>query len=238
VSSVDLPPDTLFGGTMVLYQPARGRGYRVNVDAVLLAWFAGSGRRARRAVDLGAGVGAVGLSLLHRDRAQDVLFVERDPELSLLATRNLEANGWTTRGRAISLDVANLRALPPGSADLVVCNPPYQPPGHGRPPAVGASARVGALSAFTRAARRMIAPRGRVAFVYPASDLVTLVAEIRESGLEPKRACFVHAKRGSAARVVLLLASPAKRGGLVVDAPVIERDERGPTETLTGLLAP
>src|SRR5262245_55763877 len=55
--------DALFDGALTLFQPARG--YRVNIDALLLAAFAARGRRARRAIDLGAGVGAVGLSLLY-----------------------------------------------------------------------------------------------------------------------------------------------------------------------------
>ena len=36
-----LSPDKLLGGAVTLHQPARGEGYRVNVDAILLAWFAG-----------------------------------------------------------------------------------------------------------------------------------------------------------------------------------------------------
>ncbi|HEY2516385.1 MAG TPA: hypothetical protein VGI39_36190, partial [Polyangiaceae bacterium] len=57
--------DTLFGGRVQLAQPGRGEGYRVNVDAILLADFARRAPRARAAVDLGAGVGAVSLALLH-----------------------------------------------------------------------------------------------------------------------------------------------------------------------------
>src|SRR5690606_34260915 len=46
--------DTLFGGQLHLTQPARG--YRTNVDALLLAHFAALPGRAQLAVDLGAGV--------------------------------------------------------------------------------------------------------------------------------------------------------------------------------------
>jgi len=222
---------------MTLYQPARGEGYRVNVDAVLLASFAGRERRARRTVDLGAGVGAVGLCLLYRDRTGHVTFVEKDRALSELCRLNLEANGWQASADPQCADVSDEGALPGADADLVVCNPPYVAAGRGRPPVVGRTARIGDLSLFTRAARRVMGPRGRASFVYPATELVTLMETLRASGLEPKRLCFVHAERGQPARVALVEAVPGKRGGLVVAPPFIERDEHGPSTELQAVLA-
>ncbi len=104
--------DALFGGSVVLFQPHRGRGYRTNVDALLLATFAareaanstesGDGpyvkRPARVSFDLGAGVGAVGLALLRLGATQRVVFVEIDEAAAKMARRNLDANGWTDRG--------------------------------------------------------------------------------------------------------------------------------------------
>jgi len=64
--------DALFGGSVVLFQPPRGAGYRTNVDALLLAGFATSSKVAKVAFDLGAGVGAVGLALLRLGAARSV----------------------------------------------------------------------------------------------------------------------------------------------------------------------
>ena len=61
--------DTLYAGALTLEQPARG--YRFNIDSLLLADFAGP-RRAERCVDLGAGVGTVALSLHYLGRARRV----------------------------------------------------------------------------------------------------------------------------------------------------------------------
>src|SRR5579871_1698704 len=88
-AEVEATQDALFGGSVVLFQPPRGAGYRTNVDALLLAAFAAAPtpgnaalvvparagdrgvrqpplrpRSAPVAFDLGAGVGAVGLALL------------------------------------------------------------------------------------------------------------------------------------------------------------------------------
>ena len=115
----------------VLHQPAKKAGYRVNVDAFLLGDFAGAAKRVRHAMDLGSGVGAVGLSLLQADRAERVTLVDIDDALIALAARNVEENGWIHRAEIVHADVTSLRGR---TADLVVCNPPYVEPGRGRTP--------------------------------------------------------------------------------------------------------
>lgn len=224
--------DTLFGGSVVLAQPARGGGYRVNVDALLLAAFAAGaltggparrGRAARAVFDLGAGVGAVGLSLLHLRAAEHVTMVEIDPALAKLAESNAVSNGWTERIDVLRADVADLAALPAGAADLVVCNPPYVEPGRGRAPAPArARARSGPLSVFLDAARRLAGRRSRVCFVYPAIETTTLLSELRARGLEPKRLRPVHGRSHDQARVVLVECCAGRPGGLSIEPPLVE----------------
>lgn len=206
---------------MVLHQPAKKTGYRVNVDALLLAAFAKGARknRVRRAIDLGSGVGAVGLSLLHLDAVEQVTFVEIDARLAELCGRNVEENGWTHRGEVVQSDVAAYA----GTADLVVCNPPYVAPGRGRTPSPAlAQAKRGSLGVFLDAARRTVGRRARACFVYPAIEATTLFAELRARGLEPKRAQFVHAKAKDPARVVMVECAAGRPGGLVVEPPLVE----------------
>ncbi|MBX3189394.1 MAG: methyltransferase [Labilithrix sp.] len=222
--------DALFGGRVSLLQPARGRGYRVNVDAILLAAFAAGPRKtARAAFDLGAGVGAVGLSLLHLGGASRVTMIESDATLARLASANANANGWSDRITVLRGDVEDASLAPDGAADLVVCNPPYVPPGRGRPPAPSrARAKSGPLDVFLDAARRIAGRRARICVVYPAIELTTLLTELRARGLEPKRLRLVHGKEGAPARVALVESVAGKRGGLAVEAPLVETAARGP----------
>ena len=224
--------DTLWDGAVALAQPARQEGrYRVNVDALHLASFAagtlGTGesrakRRVRRAFDLGAGVGAVGLSLLHLEAAHHVTMVEVDHVLADLATVNAVSNGWSERMTTLCGDVADESLTPRGAADLVVCNPPYVPPGRGHAPLPSrARARSGSLEAFLDAARRLAGRRARVCFVYPAIEATTLLLALRARGLEPKRLRAVHGA-SARARVVLVEAVAGKPGGLVIEAPLLE----------------
>lgn len=230
----------LFGGALKLRQPSRGVGYRVNVDAILLAAFAAgcleqpSPRARAHAIDLGAGVGAVGFALLHFAAASRVTLVECDAHLADLAERNAGENGWAARVSVLHADVAKV-SVP---ADLVVCNPPYVPPGRGRAPLEHTrTARYGDVSAFVACARRAAGRRARVCFVYPAIELAFLLALLRENGLEPKRLQAVHPRVDERARVFLVESVCGKPGGLVIEPPFIEMEGTSRTAALTRLLA-
>lgn len=210
--------DTLWDGQLALYQPRPGDGYRFNVDAVHLARFA-SEKPAKRALDLGSGVGAVGLSLLHLRAAAHVTLVDHEPRYLQLASKSIEALAWQSRVHCIERAVESLSLS--DKFDLIVSNPPYTEPGAGRSSKAG-SARQGALAPFVKAARAHLGARGRFACVYPAREWQHLLACLAGAGLVPKRARFVHAKSDAAARVVLVEASAGKPGGLQVDPPLIE----------------
>jgi tRNA1Val (adenine37-N6)-methyltransferase len=219
--------DSLYDGAVVLRQPARG--YRVNVDAVLLAAFAAGGRHAKFAVDLGAGVGAVALGLHHLQAASRVGLVEREQGLLDLAAEN--ARGVELDAELFCCDLA--RGLPEAlrqRADLVVSNPPFFAPASGRPSQETArtSARFGALDPFLNGAAAAVSgPRARVVFVYPARELSRFLANAERVRLVPKRLRLVHADSSSPARVALIELQRARPGGLVILPPLFEWTEKG-----------
>ena len=118
----ELTEDTLLGGRVRLLQPSRG--YRVAVDAVLLA-AAIDAAAGERVLDLGSGVGAVGLCVAARIAECSIMGVEVQPVLARLAERNAGLNGMSERVRTIVHDLAD--PLPPdlGPFDHVATNPPY-----------------------------------------------------------------------------------------------------------------
>jgi tRNA1Val (adenine37-N6)-methyltransferase len=223
--------DALFDGRIKLFQPALG--YRANVDALLLAAFAGQAqRRVRSAVDLGCGVGAVGLALFHLGIAERVDFIDRDASLTALCRRNLIANGFDSASSVILGDLErSLGMIAPRlvhTATLVVANPPYvalerdrRAPAHPRTRA-RQRARHGDLAPFVRSAAQALGRRGRACFIYPSHALLELLVLARAVGLEPKRLRFVHGKADRPARVALTELAFGKPGGLVVETPLIE----------------
>jgi tRNA1Val (adenine37-N6)-methyltransferase len=154
-----------------------------------------------------------------------------------MARRNLDANGWTGRGEVVRGDVCDVARSRRGEANLVVCNPPYIAPGRGRVPAAEARARCGDLGIFVEAARQLAGRAARVCFVYPASELRSLMETLAAEGLHCKRMRFVHASPATAARVVLVEAKAGKPGGLHVLPPLVERSARGYTPEMETLLA-
>jgi tRNA1(Val) A37 N6-methylase TrmN6 len=234
---VETTQDALFGGSVVLFQPQRGAGYRTNVDALLLAGFATGANPVPLAFDLGAGVGAVGLALLRLGAARRVVLVEIDEAQAAMARRNLDANGWTDRGEVVRGDVHDVCRARRGEAALVVCNPPYIAPGRGQVPTTETRARCGELVTFVKAARQVAGRRARVCFVYPAQELASLLSTLATEGLHAKRLRFVYGTPDSTARVALVEAVAGRAGGLGVMPPLIERGPRGYTPEMEALLA-
>jgi len=117
-----LTEDALLGGRVRLLQPARG--YRVAVDAVLLA-AAVDAAPGQRILDLGAGVGAVGLCLAARLAGCSIVGIELQAALAALAERNANLNGMADRVRTVVHDLAQPLPADLGRFDHVVTNPPY-----------------------------------------------------------------------------------------------------------------
>lgn len=138
MADAEVTEDALLGGRIRIRQPARG--YRVNVDTLLLAATLPDARYAGgRVIEPGCGVGAALLALACQyKRADSVEFIgiERDPLSARLARENVELNGQVHRARIIEGDALDPHA-DYGLADVVLFNPPYDAAGEGGPPAEG-----------------------------------------------------------------------------------------------------
>ncbi|MCU0682767.1 MAG: methyltransferase [Polyangiaceae bacterium] len=194
--------DHLFGGALRLEQPPRGAGYRANVDALLLSRAALLERGAgRRTLDLGAGVGTVGLSyaLFSTTPAASLVLVERDPLAAALARQNAAPFPFAS---VLELDVEHAHER----AELVLCNPPFTDPSAGRPSAAPSrdAARRGPLAPFLHAAARSLeGPDARALFIFPAERLPGLLQGAALAGLSAASLRFVHPRHGAPARVVI-----------------------------------
>jgi tRNA1Val (adenine37-N6)-methyltransferase len=193
-------------GKIRVHQPAKG--YRFNVDSVLLAGFAWA-RDGETVLDLGTGSGILLLLLAHRHHLSRFLGVELQPELAGLARRNLEENGWSERGAILEGDLRNSALIPPGRFDLVVCNPPYGEPGRGMRSAdpQRALARTGEaapLQEVLAAARRALAPGGRACLVLPLERLAEALAAAEAAGLAPHLLRRVRHREGAEPHLALI----------------------------------
>lgn len=223
---VETTRDALLRGRLSLWQPRAG--YRVNVDALWLAAFARGKKRAIHAIDLGSGVGAVGLASLVMGVAERATLVELDPDLVELARRNCE--GFAAQAQVVDLEERLPESLT-ARFDLALANPPYGDPRDATSPdpkkARARTAGEKTLPGFVRAARASLGAKGRACFVYAARDLQRLLELLVTSGLEPKRLRLVHARANEPAGVALVEAKPARPGGLRVEAPLVVMNDDG-----------
>jgi tRNA1(Val) A37 N6-methylase TrmN6 len=183
-----LTEDRWFGGRLTLVQPRRG--HRVGTDAALLVAAAGDARQGR-IVDVGAGVGAVGLALAQRNPLASVDLVEVDPDLAQFAESNAARNGLQARTRVLRLDVLNSRERREAglaeSADCIVTNPPFFEPGAVRVSPHEGKARAHVLAGadggatladWIQASLAMLAPGGRFVMIHRPDALGMILPAI------------------------------------------------------------
>jgi tRNA1Val (adenine37-N6)-methyltransferase len=227
--------DAVFSGALRLRQPARGRGYRFNVDALLLARAALEVGPAVRAVDLGAGCGVAGLAARLLGGCRGLTLVERDPWVASLAACN------AAPFPGVAVVAAPVEDLPPLALfDRILSNPPYTPPDDGRPcpEPRRADARRGDLAPFLDATARLLAPDGEALLVYPSQALPSLLSGAARRLLWPRRLRFVHPRPAAPARVALVGLVRSPWAPLLVEPPWFERDALGrPDPSLASFLA-
>jgi tRNA1Val (adenine37-N6)-methyltransferase len=164
--------DVLFGGSVVLEQPLDG--YRFNIDSAILAAFLRQQITDGTVVDLGAGVGVLGISLATSDPDSGKIYcVEIQRELAELCRKNIERNGVDDRVVCLHEDIRNLREHFDARVQHMVSNPPYFLPGHGAqsPRSGKAAARHqihGTIDDWLRHVRPMLAHGGSFHAVFPA----------------------------------------------------------------------
>lgn len=182
----DVVEDRLLDARLRLRQPRRG--HRAGTDAVLLAAAAGT-VTGGTVVDLGAGVGTVGLALALRAPEARIVLVERDPATAALARENVALNDLGARVAVVEADVLargsarHAAGLQPDSADLVLTNPPFLAEGAARRSPVerrGAAhimAEAG-IEGWLRTAADLARPGARLVLIHRADALPSLLAAL------------------------------------------------------------
>jgi tRNA1Val (adenine37-N6)-methyltransferase len=213
-------------------------GYRFNVDAVLLAEFAGSVLEpSMKVMDLGTGTGVIGLLLAKEFGLKRVVGLEIQNSLFELALRNVRLNRCEHQMTMVQGDLRHIADyFPAQSFQSVVANPPYRAASKGRtnphPERALARHEVGCtLQDVVMAAEHLLEERGSFFVVYPAVRLVDLVCALEDVHLKPKRMRWVHPREGQPAKLLLLQAQRRGRGELTVEPPLFLHPARSSAYT-------
>jgi len=155
------------------------RGHRFSTDDMVVAWRAARvAPQVSHVLDLGCGVGSVGLLTLHRleNNGAKLTGIEAQEVSYNLANKTVLLNGLSDRVTILRGDIRNPEVLAPGRRfELITGSPPYKPlgTGHVSPIPQRAGARMelrGSVIDYCRAAKGWLAPGGRFCFVMAAGD--------------------------------------------------------------------
>jgi tRNA1Val (adenine37-N6)-methyltransferase len=218
-------------GTWTIHQLEKG--HRFSTDDLVTAWRAArAAPGARRLLDLGCGIGSVGLSTLYQLPGATLVGVEAQEVSTGLFRRTVQHLGLQDRVTVVHGDLRDPDVLPAGSSfELVTGSPPYVPVGHGllSKNSQRAHARIelrGGVFDYCAAARRWMAEGARFAFVMAAQDPRTEAAPLAHGLVVVERWDYVFARRREPHIATLVCArredvgdAPRVNGRLVIRGP-------------------
>ena len=220
----DWTHDSFFDGKLSIKQARCG--YRFSIDAIILANTI-QPRPKERIVDLGTGCGVVPLLVAFRHPDTILFGVEIQNDLAEIARLNVQENGLAQSIEIISDDMRSIRAAQfGGPVDRVLSNPPFHRAASGRinPNAQRAIARHEiqvTLPDLVQTASRLLRTAGQFLVIYTSERLVELIQHMRSSHLEPKSVRFIHSRRDSESKLVMLKGVKRGNPGLAVEAPLV-----------------
>jgi tRNA1(Val) A37 N6-methylase TrmN6 len=228
--------DAYLNGRLMIEQPARG--YRAGLDAMLLATSLSIDTQ-REAIDIGAGVGTVGLCVAAGAPDVRMTLVERAPLLADLAARNITRNNLHARAQVVVGDIAHpfsrFEALAHRREqfDVALMNPPYFDDGRGTASSDaikgGAhSMEEGALEDWVRFAATVLKPGGQLAVIHRTEALGSLLASLggRFGAVE---LVTIHPQATRPANRILVRATKASRAPLRILPALVVHEPDGST---------
>ena len=226
--------DDVLGYDLKIYQ--NSSYFSFSLDSIILANYANIRLRDKNIVDFCTGNGVIPLIVSKRTR-NNIVGVEIQEKLALLATKSVEYNKLTDRITIVNEDVNEFSSRHLNEFDLVLCNPPYF--------------KVEDKSSFNESYEKMIArheitfnledlckcckkvlkDNGNLYIVHRSDRLIDIIETLRKHNLEPKRIRFVYENVSKKSTLVLVEAQKCGSVGLKVDSPIILYNLDG-TETL------
>lgn len=213
------------------------QGHRFSADDMLTAYTAArAAPTARRLLDLGSGIGSVGLMTLYQLPGSTMVTVEVQEVSVALQRETLALNGLQGRVQPVQGDLREVELEP--EFDLITGSPPYIPEGAGvlpkHPQKAGARFELkGNVFDYCRAAAKALKPDGTFVFCHSGTD-PRPEAAITASGLVLVQRRDVYFRHDKPPTVALFT---CRQRGTRADAePLVIRDEDGAhTERYTAI---
>lgn len=233
MSALDGDEVTVDGLTRDWKIAQRRRGHRHSTDDLLTGWYAAEqAPRRTRLLDLGSGIGSVGLLVLWRSPGATLTAIEAQDVSFALLERNVAMNGLTARVRAIHGDLREVRLEQ--SFDVVTGSPPYFDVSAGIVPADAQKAHArfelrGDVRDYCKAARGAMSAGARFVFCFPWAQRARAEGACEQAGLAIERSRDVVPRLGAAPLFSLFACTRAEEraGAPILEPPYVVRDADG-----------
>ncbi len=205
--------------------------FPLSTDTMVLSDFVRLPKCAR-VLDLGSGSGQLGLLLCARDAGCHITGYELTPASHEAACCNIRANALSGRMESICADVRCIpSAVPAGSYDVCVSNPPYFSGG----PASTATPLARRDDTCTPAALFAAAGwalryGGCFFLVHKPEKLAELISCAQAQKLEPKRLRLVRHSRDSEISLILMECKKGSKPGLIWEELCLFEPDGSPTQ--------
>jgi tRNA1(Val) A37 N6-methylase TrmN6 len=218
-------------------------GHRYSTDDVLVAWYGTAfGPRADRVLELGSGIGSVGMIAAWRLPGARFVTIEAQEESVALARRSAAFNGLLDRYEIRHGDFRDPAVIGASERfDLVLGSPPYFPEGTG-PMGDHPQKRAcrfelrGGIEDYCSVASRHLAPAGMFACVFPLEpphQRARALAAVASASLAVVRMRPIALKEGETPLLAVFLMArqedlpPEYRGVVFEEAPLVIRRRDG-----------
>lgn len=208
----------------------RKKGHRHSTDDVLTGWYAvEKSPPVARLLDLGTGIGTVGLLVLSDLPDATLTCVEAQDVSFRLLQENVRCNGLTTRVHMHHGDLRELRL--PQRFPLVTGSPPYFDVSAGVVPADSQKAHArfelrGTVADYARSAAYHLEPDGLFVFCFPWAQKARAVNAVRAEGFSITHVRDVVPRAGLPA-LFSVFACRLGAHATVLEEPLIVRSEAG-----------
>lgn len=223
----DVTEDTVLGGKVTLFQPAKG--FRAGTDSLLLA-SAVNLPDGGHALEIGCGCGGALLPAAWRNKEARFTGLEVDPAMTLLAKRGVMANGTAMRVRLETGEASAWVRDRENMFDLVFSNPPYFQPGTIKPTGTEKqSAYITPLTTdeWVKAMLHAAKPKAPVILIHRAAELSALLSAFDRRAGEIT-VLPIYSKPGEPAKRILVRARKGlRRGETRLLPPVYQYDVDG-----------
>lgn len=156
--------------------------YRFNEDSILLSKeVIRSHSKAQKLLDIGAGCGVIGLEIAQQIPVEKIILLEPQSEFIPYLQKNVQLfipnNNVKTVNSTISVFFDS-------DFDLIVCNPPYYLPGHGRPSKdlrrnIARNFVLDDWQILLNKIKDLLSPNGRAYVIVPSlNEVMSIVLEI------------------------------------------------------------